>query len=111
MDGLADPDTPTEYYVETIQKVSKKAKECLLKMKEWMMRQWDKNKKKSEEYEVSEEVLASSERLLSNRPSKKLDDKWRGLFKIIGKKGPSAYELDLLERWKGYRVFNEGWLK
>jgi hypothetical protein len=29
----------------------------------------------------------------------------------LGKKGPSAYELDLLKGWKGYWVFNEGQLK
>jgi hypothetical protein len=91
-----------EQYIETIRRVSKKVKECLLKVKDQMMKRWNKNKEKEEEYEIREEVLVSAERLPSNRPSRKLDNKWRGPFKVVGKKGPAAYELELPAGWRGY---------
>jgi hypothetical protein len=97
--------------VNIVKKISKKAEDSLRKVKECMKKQRDKNKKDPEEYEVGDEVLVSSEYLPSMQPSKKLDDKWRGPFKVLGKRGPSAYELELPAGWKGYKVFNEGRLK
>ena len=43
----------------------------------------------------------------SNRPSKKLDQKRYGPFKILKAIGQGAFQLKLLERWMIYNVFNE----
>jgi hypothetical protein len=56
-------------------------------------------------------VLVQSEYLPTRRLSRKLDDKWRGPFLIVVKKGSSAYELELPQSWKGHNVFNMSRLK
>jgi hypothetical protein len=106
-----DPTNLAEHYVDIVKKVSKKAENSLRKAKECMKRQWDKSKKDPEGYEVRDEVLVSSKHLPSMWLSKKLNDKWRGPFKILGRRGPSTCEPELPLGWKGYRVFNEGRLK
>lgn len=40
-------------------------------------------------------------------PKKKLNDKWTGPFKIVTKKGASAYMLKLLPAWCIHPTFNE----
>jgi hypothetical protein len=56
-------------------------------------------------------VLVMADHLPSSQPSRKLDQKWRGLFKVMKKIGEAVYELKLPESWQGNRVFNEGRLK
>jgi hypothetical protein len=56
-------------------------------------------------------VLIQADYLPSTRPSKKLDDKWRGPFKVLRKKGNTAYEVELPSSWKGHNVFNEARIK
>jgi hypothetical protein len=56
-------------------------------------------------------VLVSAENLPSNRPSRKLDQKWRGPFKVLRKVAACAYELELPLHWRGHRVFNETRMK
>jgi hypothetical protein len=41
----------------------------------------------------------------------KLDDKWRGPFRIVRNVGSAAYELEMPEGWRGHRVFNRDRLK
>src|SRR6202008_1710536 len=43
----------------------------------------------------------------TQRPSKKLDDKRAGPFKILEKVGAAAYRLELPAQWKIHPVFNE----
>ena len=43
----------------------------------------------------------------SNRPSKKLDNKRYGLFRISKDIGSGAFELELLEGWMIHNIFNE----
>ena len=43
----------------------------------------------------------------SNRPSKKLDNKRYGLFKISKDIGLGAFELELPKKWMIHNVFNE----
>jgi len=45
-----------------------------------------------------------------NRPSKKLDNKKYGLFKISKDIGLEAFQLELLEGWMIHNVFNENLL-
>ena len=56
-------------------------------------------------------MWVTSENLKSTRPTQKLDDKWRGPFEIVSKKGESSYELKLPSSWKVHPVFNEARLK
>jgi hypothetical protein len=111
MDPISKPNTLAEAYLEAIQKAGEKAKTSLTKAKEVMKRRWDNVKWKEEQLKEGDLVLVFSDNLPSKRPSKKLDDKWYGPFKIMVLKGPSAYKLDLLASWKGHQTFNESKLK
>jgi len=71
----------------------------------------DKRARKHVEHQQGDFVYLESTNLTSDRPSKKLDDKRYGPFKIKRKVGQSAYELELLATWKGlYPVYNEVYL-
>jgi hypothetical protein len=76
-----------------------------------MKKRWDLNRQMREDFRMGDLILISAEHLPSNRPSRKLDQKWRGPFKVIKKIGESAYELELPVHWKGQRVFNESRIK
>jgi hypothetical protein len=64
-----------------------------------------------ENFEPGDQVLIMADHLPSARPSGKLDQKWRGPFRVIRKIGEAAYEVDLPQHWKGHRTFNEGRIK
>jgi hypothetical protein len=83
----------------------------LAQTKAIIKKHWDKTRREAEEFMPGDQVLVLAERLPLNRLTRKFDDKWRGPFQIVAKKGPLAYELDLPESWRGYRVFNKGRLK
>jgi hypothetical protein len=102
-DRVAEPRTLAEACLNAIQEVAGKAEACLVKAKVAMKQHWDASKKKAREFQEGDWVLFLVERLPSNWPSRKLDDKWRGPFKVIAKKGPAAYELQLPPRWKVLR--------
>ena len=56
-------------------------------------------------YKVGDMVWLSSTNITTERPSKKLDDKQLGPFKILAHKGHS-YQLDLPESMRNYGVFH-----
>jgi hypothetical protein len=105
MDAVATPGTPVETYLKKINEVTTKVERSLQKAKNAMKRNWDRNKRPEEEYQEGDLVLVTSHCLPSNRPSRKLDDKWHEPFQVISKKGSAAYELDLPGTWKGYKDF------
>jgi hypothetical protein len=76
-----------------------------------MKRNWDRSKREEVQFCAGEQVLVQAEYLPSARPSKKLDDKWQGPFRIIAKKGEVAYEVDLPPTWKGHQTINMSRLK
>jgi hypothetical protein len=98
-------------YLQELQRVTKKAEDSLRKAKQAMKRRWDRNKKDQVEYQEGDLVLMQADYLPSTRLSKKLDDKWRGPFTILGKKRSAAYEVKLPDSWKGHNVFNEARIK
>jgi hypothetical protein len=103
--------TPAEAYIKEVRTVAKKAEVSLTKAKAMMKRKWDKGRKMAEEYAEGDLVLLLSDCLPSMRPSRKLDDKWRGPFRVFAKKGSSTYEIALPASWKGHRVFNKSRIK
>jgi hypothetical protein len=76
-----------------------------------MKERWDQNTGQRQPYVEGYLVLMSTDHLPLTRESKKLNDKWRGPFKIIRRVGEVAYKLDLPPTWKGHPVFNEAHLK
>ena len=56
-------------------------------------------------------MYIKAEHLPSVRPTRKLDKKYYGPYKIIEKVGPLAYQVKILASWKVYNIFNEILLK
>ncbi len=61
-------------------------------------------------YEIGDFVILSSTNVITARPSKKLDDKMIGPFKVIDKVG-SSYRLDLPNSMKIHNVFHPSLLR
>lgn len=57
--------------------------------------QADKHRKEAPEFEIGEEVWVNRKNMTTHRPSKKLDWKYIGPYKILAKIGKRAYKLDL----------------
>ena len=72
-------------------------------------------KRREESFEIDEMVLLSSRHItlqqLSNQPSKKLQNKFLGPFKIIAKISAVAYKLELPSTMKIHPVFHVSLLK
>jgi hypothetical protein len=63
-------------------------------------------------YKKGDLVWVSSEHLKApSRPSKKLDDKWRGPFEVLKPVRKGAYKLKTPQSWKVHKTFNEEYLK
>ena len=72
-----------------------------------MKKQFDKKRKNPQRLKIGDHVWLENKNIHSNRPSKKLDNKRYGPFKISKDIGSGAFELELLERWMIHNVFNE----
>ena len=71
-----------------------------------MARYYDRNRQQAIDYKVGDKVWLEDKDIQTNRPSKKLDDKRYGPFKVTEIIGPNAYKLDLSASMKIYPVFN-----
>ena len=72
-----------------------------------MKRQFDKRRRNSQGLKVGEHVWLENKNIQSNRPSKKLDNKRYGPFRITKDIDLEAFQLELLEGWMIHNVFNE----
>ena len=72
-----------------------------------MKRQFNKRRRNSQGLKVSNNVWLENKNIHSNQPSKKLDNKRYGLFKISKDIGLGAFELELPEGWIIHNMFNE----
>src|SRR6266849_5662274 len=60
-------------------------------------------------YQQGDKVWVDGKEITTDRPTKKLDDRWYGPFEVESKVGEVAYLLYLPKTWKGiYPVINEG---
>jgi hypothetical protein len=74
-------------------------------------RQYDKHTRPSIEYRPGDQVYIEATNIKMNHPSKKLDNKRLGPFKVLEKTKESSYRIDLPASWKGKRpIFNEAYL-
>jgi hypothetical protein len=103
--------TSAEEFVKKMQEVSAQAEENLKRAKAAMKSRWEKSRPFRETFVPGDQVLVTAEHLPSTRPSRKLDQKWRGPFTVLKKVGEVAYQLELPQHWKGHRTFNEGRIK
>ena len=95
-------------FVEMMQGTFRLAKESLEHAVKDMKRFYDRKSCTSTEYQPGDLVLLEGTNIHSDRPSKKLDKKRYGPFKVIEKVGNTAYRLKLDLKWRGiHNVFNE----
>ena len=98
-------------FAEKMKKIHAETKAALTIAQETMKCNYNKKKGESWEYKIGDRVWLEGTNILTDWPIKKLDDKWHGPFTIVGKKGESAYWLQLPKTWKHiHPVFNEKFL-
>jgi hypothetical protein len=74
-------------------------------------RQYDKHTRPSIEYKPGDQVYIKAMNIKANGPSKKLNDKRFGPFKVLEKVKESSYGIDLPASWKEKQlIFNETYL-
>jgi len=72
-----------------------------------MKRQFDKRRRNPQGLKVGEHMWLENKNIQLNRPSKKLDNKRYGPFRITKDIGLGAFQLELPEGWMIHNVFNE----
>jgi len=72
-----------------------------------MKKQFDKKRRNPQGLKAGDHVWLENKNIHLNRPSKKLDNKRYGPFRISKDIGSGAFELELPEEWMIHNVFNE----
>ena len=72
-----------------------------------MKKQFDKKRRNPQGLKVGDNVWLENKNIQLNRPSKKLDNKRYGPFRISKDIGSGAFQLELPEGWMIHNVFNE----
>jgi len=96
-----------EEFLISLQRSWKEATKAMEGAQETMKKQFDKKRRNPQELQEGENVWLEAKNIHSNRPSKKLDQKRYGLFKILKAIGQGAFQLKLPEGWMIHNVFNE----
>ena len=98
-------------FAERMKHIREEANAALRQSAERMKTAYDKHARPSIEYAEGDKVYLEATNIKTHRPSKKLDDKRYGPFKIVKKVGKTAYKLQLPEHWPAvHPVFNECYL-
>ena len=72
-----------------------------------MKSQFDKKRQNLQGLKERDNIWLEAKNIYLNRPSKKLDQKRYGPFKISKNIGQEAFQLELLEGWMIHNVFNK----
>lgn len=97
----------TDFKAE-LEEAGREATATLKKAAEDMKRYYDKGKQPAKQYKAGDKVYVEGKNITTTRPTKKLDDKRYGPFKVLKKVRSSTYKLDLPKTWKAiHPVFNE----
>jgi len=91
--------------------VHEKAHKALDQTRELMKKYYDRKATKQHDLKVGEQVMLNANNIRTKRPSKKLNRKLYGSFKIIEKSGNSAFTLEISPRWKIYPIFHASLLE
>ncbi|THH12589.1 hypothetical protein EUX98_g9798, partial [Antrodiella citrinella] len=98
-------------FVDRLTKVRDEADTALRLAQEQMARFYDRKRGDAREYQPGDLVWLEGTNVRTDRPTKKLEDRRYGPFKIIKKIGASAYKLDLPRKWRAiHPVVNESTL-
>jgi transposase InsO family protein len=95
-----------EDFIKGLAKAQENAQKALVKAADDMKKFADRKRAPTPSFEIGQLVMLSSTNLSTDRPSKKLADKWEGPFKIIEKISTHNYKLELPDQWKIHPVFH-----
>ena len=90
-----------------LQKSWEQATKAMEEVQKSMKKQFDKKRRNPQGLKVGDNVWLENKNIHSNRPSKKLDNKRYGPFKISKNIGLGAFQLELPKGWMIHNVFNE----
>jgi hypothetical protein len=93
-------------YVHWAASVHKWCHQALEETRESIGKYYDKKSKAAPKYKVGDLVMLNSKNIRTRRPSKKLDFKNHGPFKVAKVISPTAVRLDLPESWKIHPTFH-----
>jgi len=96
-----------EEFTKKLQESWKHAAQAMEESQRNMKKQFDKRRRNPQGLKVGEHVWLENKNIQSNRPSKKLDNKRYGPFRITKDIGLGAFQLELPEGWMIHNVFNE----
>ena len=98
-------------FAERMKRVREDAAAALRQAAEQAKQSHDRHARDAREYAPGAKVYLEATNLKTDRPTKKLDDKRFGPFKVKRKVGHAAYELELPPNWPAiHPVFNESYL-
>jgi len=107
-DLMVKMDIPrVEDFLSGLQRSWEQATKAMEEAQKNMKRQFDKKRRNPQGLKVGDHVWLENKNIHSNQPSKKLDNKRYGLFKISKDIGSEAFELELPEGWMIHNVFNK----
>ena len=95
-----------ENFLSRLQRSQKEVTKSIEIVKEAMKQQFDK-KRNLQELKAGDNMWLEAKNIYLNRPSKKLDQERYELFRIPKDIGQEVFQLDLLERWIIYNMFNK----
>jgi len=96
-----------EEFVKKLQKSWEQATNAMEEAQKNMKKQFDKKRRNPQELKVGNNVWLENKNIHLNQPSKKLDNKRYGPFRISKDIGSGAFELELPEGWMIHNIFNE----
>ena len=95
-------------FAQTMKEIWEETASSLRLAAEQMKKFYDQHRGDARIYQKGDQVWLEGYNLATDRPSKKLDNKRYGPFKIEKKIGAAAYKLTLPKTWKNiWPVFNE----
>jgi len=87
-------------FAEEMSKIWEETTAALHLASEQMKTYYDCKRNATQDYKPGDKVWLEGYNITTDRPSKKLDDKRYGPFKVIKKIGKAAYKLELPKTWK-----------
>ena len=107
-DLVVQMETPqVEEFLIGIQKSWEQVTKVIEEAQKMIKKQFDKKRQNPQELKVRDNMWLESKNIHMNQSSKKLDNKRYEPFKISKDIGSGTFQLELLEGWAIYNVFNE----
>jgi hypothetical protein len=104
--GRVTKNESVDNFVTRMKASRKEAEAALHQAAEDMARYYDRSRKDAVEYQVGDKVWLEGKDIKTNRPSKKLEDKRYGPYRITKVISPNAYKLQIPNSMRIHPVFN-----